>query len=90
MDNCSKHPKEIPGFDNMNELAIKISELNYETLAEFLERLTDKLFLDAAKDKASGKEKLSDELNHAANCIYYAHINIETAYEISKPFMETT
>lgn len=88
MPDCSKHTKEVAGISDMKVLAEMVGDLHYETLAVFLERLVDKLYLDATKDQSNGRYKLSCELNHAANCIYYAHINIESAWEISKPFME--
>lgn len=88
MDNCSNHPKEIPGFNNMNELAIKISELNYETLAELLECLADKIYDDGYKDHTGNLKKLGIELYCASRKIKEAHSFIQSAYYISKPFME--
>lgn len=89
MDNCEKHKKEIAGISDMKVLAEMIGDLHYESLTEFLDRLCDKLLLDAAKDRAKGRKDLANVLEYSANHIYEAHVEMETAWQISKPFMKS-
>lgn len=86
-DDCSKHKKEVAGISDMKVLAEIIGDLHYETFAIFLERLSEKLYMDSAKDSAHGRIKLAKVLDTAADNIYWAQIEIEQAWEISKPFM---
>lgn len=63
--NCSKHKKDILGVTDMKDLAEMIGDLHYETLSEFLDKLSDKLYLDGAKDSAANRIKLGDMLHYA-------------------------
>jgi hypothetical protein len=88
-DNCSNHPRQVgvAGIDNMKILAEMIGDLHYETLAELLDKLTDKIFLDAAKDRAAGRLNLAKSLENCAGDLGCAQIWMESAWQISKPFM---
>lgn len=85
---CSNHKKEIAGISDMKELATLIGDLHYETLADLLDKVSDKLYLDAAKDRSEGRKSLARDLEAAANSIHFASIEIESAWEVSKPFMD--
>lgn len=85
---CSRHKKEVAGISDMKQLAVEIGDLHYEALAELLSNLKDKLLLDAAHDNAAGRSKIAIFLHAAANNIDFAHMHIETAWMISKPFMQ--
>lgn len=87
MSDCSKHKKEVAGISDMKVLAEMIGDLHYETLFSFVESLSEKLFLDAAKDRTAGRRQLANYLEAAANNIHFASFQIEAALEISKPFM---
>lgn len=88
MDNCSKHKKEVCGVSDMKVLAEAIGDLHYETLAELLDKLADKLFLDAAKDRSNDRKQLANVIESAAIQIDSASVDIESAWQISKPFMK--
>ena len=87
MSNCANHPKEVAGISDMSILAEKIASLHYATLAEFLERLADNLYADAARDHNAGRHSLAGQLNGASVDIRQAHLSIRRAWNISKPFM---
>lgn len=85
---CAAHPRKIAGVGNMRQLAQLVGNLHYKSFAEFLDKLTDKLFLDAAKDRAAGRKRLANALEHTANHLFNAHVESEEMWKISKPFME--
>ena len=89
MSDCSNHKREVAGITDMKVLAGMIGDLHYETLSVFLDELTNKLYLDGAKDRAAKRFDLARFLEMAASDIYSAHIEIESAWQISKPFMNS-
>jgi hypothetical protein len=84
---CSRHKKEIAGISDMKVLAEMIGDLHYETLAQLLRHLSLKLENDSEKDTAAGRKGLGSRLWSANRDIYEAAININKAWQISKPFM---
>ena len=76
MSDCSNHKKEVAGISDMKLLAEMIGDLRYDTLEELLDKLADKLLLDAAKDRAAGRNKLADELHSASANVMFASIDI--------------
>jgi len=87
MSNCENHKKEVAGISDMRILAEQISALHYQTLAEFLECLRDKIYADASKDYDACRYSLGGRLNDAAFFIGQAHLMMERAWKICKPFM---
>lgn len=71
----------------MKELAERIGDLHYETLAELLTHLTDKLEDDCILDKRAGRADLATVLYEASKYIRFARFKISQAWYISKPFM---
>ena len=88
MGDCSNHAKDIAGITDMKALAEMIGDLHYETLAELLAHLADKLYNDAKKDSAAGRIQLSNKLYNAAECVAQSDHVISEAWEICKPFMK--
>jgi len=87
MSNCSNHKKDVLGQTDMKHLADDIGNLHYESLANFLFHLEQKLKKDAALDLLGGRKKLSLSLSSASRKISMAWLHIKQAWEISKPFM---
>ena len=87
MGNCSKHKKEIAGITDMQELAIMIGDLHYESLSELLQYLSVKLEYDASKDTNGGRLHLAHHLEMCAWNIKLASQRAESAWRISKPYM---
>lgn len=87
MSDCSKHKKELFGESDMAKVAEAIGDLHYQTLAELLAHLADKLHADARKDAERGRKLLSEQLDDAAYVIAQAGDYIKDAYLICAPFM---
>lgn len=72
---------------DMKILAEAIGDLHYETLAELMTHLTDKLEDDCIRDKRGGRVDLATVLYEASKYIRFARFKISQAWAISKPFM---
>lgn len=84
-----KHTKNIKGIDLSNkELAIRVGDLYYDSLSDFLNDLSEKLNQDAILDKNRGREKLSNELFEASANIKKASKNIDIAWNICEPYVK--
>jgi len=85
-----KHIQTIKGTDLDNkELAIRIGDLYYDSLSEFLEALSKKLHEDGISDKNRGRKKLSDSLFKASEDIKKASESIDLAWDICEPFVKS-
>jgi hypothetical protein len=89
MSNCSEHKRDLFGQTDMKVVAEAIGDLNYETLAELLYHLSDKLNSDSNTDYEGGRYKISQELNEASHKMHFVARRIELVWQISKPFMDT-
>lgn len=87
MKNCSEHKKEVAGISDMKVLAKMISDLHYETLADFLEELQCKFIRDAGNDADKGRRQLADHLDDCAASLGNAAFEMKQAWQISKTFM---
>lgn len=83
-----KHKTKINGYETMDELCEEIGNLRYDSLADFLKLLRDKLANDSDKDLKRGRQKLAAELFYASCRIKEASESIRTAWEISKPYID--
>lgn len=84
---CEKHATEIPGY-SLEELAIKLGDLRYDQLSDFLQLLATKLFSDAEADRQRARLYLFDSLNRAGSALLYSHRAVEYAWKLSKPHMD--
>lgn len=80
------HETQIPGH-NLAELAIKIGDLRYDALADFLQALANKIESDAQKDAARGRVKLASNLYKTAQGLTECSQHIERAWLICEPHM---
>jgi hypothetical protein len=89
MSDCSKHKTyiEFDKISTIEELVEDIGDLRYDSLAEFLELLADKIQRDGDKDWNGNRTKLALSLYNASVNIKKTKENIDCAWEISKPFM---
>lgn len=85
---CSQHSRELFGESDMKKVAEAIGDLHYETFAELLDSLANKLARDAIEDARSGRYQLATQLNAASHNIHETFGNIEAAWHYSKPYME--
>lgn len=84
---CSKHKKDVAGISDMKELAGMIGDLHYQTLAELLTFLREKLWKDGHKDYQAGRLGLGHTLMRASYLMQDVEKLVIEAWEISKPFM---
>lgn len=83
-----KHNIIVEKYDgSLSELAIDITSLDYNSLSSLLLDISFNLKNDAISDNSKGRVKLSNELEKAAIYIALAHISIDKAKEICKPYM---
>ena len=78
-------PKNYP--NSLQDLAEEIGDLRYDSLALFLDFLSEKMKKDAEKDLASNRVKLAKNLFATAEKLHEAKIEIDTAWEICEPYM---
>lgn len=79
------HETQIPGFA-IDELAVKIGDLRYDALAEFLQKLAQKIEADAQKDGGRGRVKLATCLYNTAQGLTDCSQYIEKAWVICEPY----
>jgi hypothetical protein len=81
MSCLDKHHKEVAGISDMKQLAEQVGDLHYEALSEFMAHLSDKIRLDATKDRTAGRLILARHLGNAQK-------HIQMAWELSRPYMK--
>lgn len=85
----NKHTARVKGIDLDNkELAERVGDLYYDSLAGFLQALSAKLQRDGEADRNRGRVKLAGELTAGAEKIAHAARHIEAAWKICRPFVE--
>lgn len=82
-----KHQSHIEHYE-LEDLAVKIGDLRYDSLALFLELLSKKIALDASKDGARGRSKLAESLNACSDKLAGSSEDIARAWIICKPYMK--
>lgn len=86
-----KHTEKVSNFvGNNRQLAEEMGDLYYDSLAELLWKLGEKLERDASSDHRRGRMKLTAELAAAADHLYAAAENIAAAWLICKPYVAET
>ena len=81
-----KHQACLEGY-TLQSLSVVIGDLRYDSLAEFLHYLSEKLAKDALADEGRNRQKLAHELHEAAENTRRAAESIAEAWKISEPFM---
>jgi hypothetical protein len=83
-----KHSDQVVHFDgDHQQLAEELGDLYYDSLAELLCKLGEKLERDAGADHRRGRMKLTAELAAAADHLYAAAERIAAAWLICKPYV---
>jgi hypothetical protein len=84
-----KHTKQVVNFAGSHEqLATEIGDLYYDSLADLLRKLSDKIGSDAQADHGRGRPRLAGELAACAGMLVQAATHIDTAWTICKPHVE--
>jgi len=84
-----EHKKEIKGYGGrLNILANDIGDLQYDSLALFLQALALKLQLDSTKDRLRGRKKLALFTHVASDKVGGSADLIMKAWKICEPHMK--
>ena len=78
--------EKYPG--TMEELAIELGDLTYDSLAKFLGLLAEKIQVDGDKDLGRGRKQLAGHLHACARDLRACEESIEQAWVICEPFMK--
>ena len=87
----STHPSKLTGqLEGMSveELAIQLSQLRYDTLSKFLDCLASNISADGDKDHDAGRVILSSFLDSTARKLWKAGEEISSAWGVCEPYME--
>ena len=83
-----KHTRQVNRYAGSHtELAKELGDLYYDSLADFLRLLADKLHKDALADQARGRRKLSKELHDCSAQLSAAANCVDRAWRICEPYM---
>ena len=83
-----KHKSWIKNYEHQFEqLAEELGDLRYDSLAEFLELLAQKIERDGQNDLKRSRKKLAKSLQNAAIRLTESAKQIEIAWSISAPYM---
>ena len=83
-----RHPLWIKNYENnFEQLTEEIGNLRYDALADFLQKLSKKIEKDCLMDRERGRSKLANSLHSASGSLIKSSKEIETAWEISEPYM---
>jgi hypothetical protein len=82
-----KTPKNYAG--SFEDLAKELGDLRYDSLAAFFELLSQKIQQDGEKDQSRGRAKLAQHLFQSADMLKKSAEEMDKAWVICKPFMET-
>lgn len=83
-----KHSDTIPYYDDLEPLAEALGDLYYDTLADFLHFLGDKLMQDANADMRRDRSALSGHLMACSLYLENASHEIQQAWKICKPHVQ--
>ena len=86
---AKKHHKKLQKYpDSFEKLAEELGNLTYDSLADFLELLSEKMAKDGLADRNRNRVKLATALENSATHLKEASKEIEEAWRICKPFMK--
>ena len=85
----SKHTQWIKNCEiTPEELAESMGDLFYDSLADYLRLLSQKIKHDGSKDQQRGRVKLALALDNASYHLRQASDEIDKAWEICKPYLD--
>lgn len=83
-----KHTDNIEHYDDFELLAEKLGDLYYDSLADFLRLLSEKILRDGNADMRRHRAKLSGHLIQSSKYLEQASTEIQQAWEICKHYIE--
>jgi hypothetical protein len=83
-----KHKHDVENYNGTKQqLAEEVGNLFYDSLAEFLKLLYEKIEKDSKADEARGRVKLAANLHECAIKLKGASGDISKAWKICEPYM---
>lgn len=83
-----KHTKQVKNYQGSHlQLAEEIGDLYYDSLADLLRLLSEKIADDGDKDAARGRKRLATALHACAGHLTEAAAEIDAAWVICKPYV---
>lgn len=83
-----KHKGWIKNYErDFEKLAEEIGDLRYDSIADFLLLLSQKIGKDGGKDRARGRVKLANALDETAKHLKSSSENVAEAWRICEPYM---
>ena len=79
-----KYPKEIKGYESMEDLANDLGNLRYDILASLLKKLSNKIGEDSSKDFSNNMPYLANELYCAGSALSNSADDISKAWYYCK------
>ena len=84
-----KHTKRVKHYPEGHEgLAENLGDLYYDSLADFLKILAEKIHQDGEADRKRGRPRLAAELLACSDRLQEAAAHIDAAWTICKPYMD--
>ena len=83
-----EHKSDISYPGGLEQLAVDIGNLRYDSLEKLLKLLSTKIGEDAQADQKRGRKKLSKTLRITSNLLKVSALQIKEAWKISEPYMK--
>lgn len=84
-----KHVMTVPKYSGtLKELAVDISNMRYDAVADFLGHLSDAIFLQVRQDAARSRAILADTLLDTYASLRAATMSMRSVWRICEPFMK--
>lgn len=84
----SEHPDHVIGWNGtLDELVQAVGNMRYDTLGDFIHRLSVNLSDQAMADTDRGRPRLANELFLASRKLISADLYIMEAWKICEPYM---
>lgn len=84
----TKHTTTIKGFSTLEEAATAIGKMRYDSLAQFLQCLTEEMTAQQLKDRDVGKLKLANDTEPLIQSLTYSYKAARMMFEKYKKFMK--
>jgi hypothetical protein len=85
----SQHPDHVIGWNGtMDELVQAVGNMRYDTLADFIYKLSVNVKEQSMADLERGRPRLAEQLLRTSNKLFGADVYMNEAWKICKPYMK--
>lgn len=83
------HPDHVEGWNGtLEELAQAIGNMRYDTIAQFIDLLSNDIRRQSGDDWKRGRRRLSIRLNQTAHDLSLVKYGFSAAWKICEPYMD--